>query len=166
MGNAWTNAIMFGVYERSLRAVDPNPENPTLRSVLLAGMLGGFCQTIAVTPTELIKCRLQVQDGHPSGQVKYRGPMDCVRSIYARRGVQGLFLGYPVTLWREVPSFGVYFLGYEWAKRSMLASGVNEHTSMLLAGGFAGVTSWAVSYPVDGESLVFGLGMCISDQFD
>ncbi|TYZ67484.1 hypothetical protein PybrP1_008861 [[Pythium] brassicae (nom. inval.)] len=146
-GSAWTNAIMFSVYERTLRQIDAAPQNPSLQSVLLAGLIGGFCQTTAVTPTDLIKCRLQVQDGHASSH--YRGPVDCVRHIYSRHGLRGLFLGYPITLLREVPSFGFYFAMYEYAKRRMIASDVSAHTAMLTAGGLAGVGSWILAYPMD-----------------
>lgn len=151
-GSAWTNAIMFSVYERTLRQIDAAPHNPSLQSVLFAGLIGGFCQTTAVTPTDLIKCRLQVQDGHASNQ--YRGPVDCVRHIYSRHGLRGLFLGYPITLLREVPSFGFYFAMYEYAKRRMIASDVNAHTAMLTAGGLAGVGSWIIAYPMDGAWLI------------
>jgi solute carrier family 25 carnitine/acylcarnitine transporter 20/29 len=148
-GSAWTNAIMFGVYERSLRLLDPQPSSPSLRSVFGAGVIGGFCQTVALTPAELIKCRLQVQDGHENA--RYKGPVDCARHIYARHGLRGLFFGYSVTLWREVPTYGFYFFSYEYAKRKMLAHGVNENTAMLTAGGIAGVGSWTLAYPADGK---------------
>ncbi|RLN93951.1 hypothetical protein BBJ28_00023021 [Nothophytophthora sp. Chile5] len=137
VGSAWTNAIMFATYERSLQLIDPTPQTPTLQSVFYAGTIGGFCQTVALTPTELIKCRLQVQDGHESS--RYRGPWDCVKHIYQRNGLRGLFLGYTCTLWREVPSFAFYFSMYEYTKRKMIAHGINPHTSMLTAGGLAGL---------------------------
>lgn len=139
---------MFSTYERSLRLIDDSPQNPALQSVVYAGLIGGFCQTVAVTPTDLIKCRLQVQDGHASSH--YRGPVDCIKHIYARNGLRGLFLGYPITLLREVPSFGFYFGMYEYAKRRMIASDFSPHTAMLTAGGIAGVGSWIIAYPMDG----------------
>lgn len=146
-GSAWTNAIMFATYERVLKVIDPDPQMPALSSVFLAGSVGGLFQTIAVTPTDLIKCRLQVQDGHESN--RYRGPVDCLRHVYARNGLRGLFLGYNVTLCREVPSFGYYFFSYEYWKRTLIEQGVNSHTAMLMAGGFSGVGSWVISYPMD-----------------
>lgn len=154
-GSAWTNAIMFGVYERSLRLLDRNPESPSLRSVFGAGMIGGFCQTVALTPAELIKCRLQIQDGHEHS--RYKGPMDCAKRIYARHGLRGLFFGYSITLWREVPTYGVYFYAYEAGKRELLARGANEHSAMLTAGGIAGVGSWTLAYPSDGRWKVYWL---------
>ncbi|KAG2528571.1 hypothetical protein JM18_002007 [Phytophthora kernoviae] len=147
VGSAWSNAAMFAVYERTLQVIDDTPQNPTLKSVFYAGAVGGFFQTIPLAPTELVKCRLQVQDATVSRQ--YRGPMDCIRHIYKCRGTPGLFLGFTCTLWREVPSFAVYFWLYEYTKRKMIDYGINSHTSMLTAGGIAGVGSWVVSYPLD-----------------
>ena len=63
IGSAATNAIMFAVYERTLKMIDDNVQAPTLQSVFYAGAVGGFCQTVPLAPAELIKCRLQVQDG-------------------------------------------------------------------------------------------------------
>ena len=148
IGSAATNAIMFAVYERTLKMIDDNVQAPTLQSVFYAGAVGGFCQTVPLAPAELIKCRLQVQDGRRSS--RYRGPMDCVRHILKAKGTPGLFLGFTCTLWREVPSFAVYFWLYEYTKRMMMENGINSTTSMLTAGGAAGVASWVVSYPFDG----------------
>ncbi|ETO76643.1 hypothetical protein F444_07981 [Phytophthora nicotianae P1976] len=147
VGSAATNAVMFAVYERTLKMIDDNAENPTLKSVFYAGAVGGFWQTVPLAPAELIKCRLQVQDGRRSSQ--YRGPMDCIRHIFKARGTPGLFLGFTCTLWREVPSFAVYFWLYEYTKRTMIDGNISPTTSMLTAGGVAGVASWVVSYPFD-----------------
>ncbi|KAG7389635.1 hypothetical protein PHYPSEUDO_010032 [Phytophthora pseudosyringae] len=147
IGSAATNAVMFAVYERTLKMIDDNAQNPTLKSVFYAGAVGGFWQTVPLAPAELIKCRLQVQDGRRSNQ--YRGPMDCIRHILKVRGTPGLFLGFTCTLWREVPSFAVYFWLYEYTKRVMVDGSINPTTSMLTAGGVAGVASWVVSYPFD-----------------
>ncbi|KAL4087272.1 hypothetical protein PRIC1_013169 [Phytophthora ramorum] len=147
IGSAATNAVMFAVYERTLKMIDDTPDKPSLTSVFYAGAIGGFWQTVPLAPAELIKCRLQVQDGRRSSQ--YRGPMDCIRHIIRCRGVSGLFLGFTCTQWREVPSFAVYFWLYEYTKRMMLDKGINDTTSMLTAGGVAGVASWVVSYPMD-----------------
>lgn len=110
--------------------------------------MSGFFQTVAVTPTDLIKCRLQVQDGHAINN--YRGPLDCVKHIFKSNGLRGLFLGYNITLCREVPSFGFYFAMYEYAKRGVIDRQYSAHTAMLTAGGLAGVGSWILAYPMDG----------------
>lgn len=81
--------------------------------------------------------------------------MDCIRHIFKVRGTPGLFLGFTCTLWREVPSFAVYFWLYEYTKRKMIDGGISPTPSMLTAGGVAGVASWVVSYPFDGAFICF-----------
>jgi hypothetical protein len=38
VGNAWTNAIMFASYEKTLRIIDPDAQKPKLSSVFVAGI--------------------------------------------------------------------------------------------------------------------------------
>ena len=49
----------------------------------------------------------------------------------------------------QVPSFGVYFLGFELFHRSLNDACGPSMLSTLIAGGFAGIASWTVCYPVD-----------------
>ncbi|CCI49491.1 unnamed protein product [Albugo candida] len=147
IGSACTNAIVFSIYEKALKYLGTDEKHPSLDSVFIAGCLGGFCQTIAVTPTDLIKCRLQVQDGHQRNH--YRGPIDCIRHVYQRNGSRGFYLGFNATILRETPSFGFYFYTYEKTKRAMVSHGFNDNTAMLCAGGLSGVGSWTLSYPLD-----------------
>ena len=79
--------------------------------------------------------------------------MDCVKHIYKRNGLRGLFLGFNSTVCREMPSFGLYFFCYEGIKRELMRRQVNDHTAMLTAGGCAGVLSWTMAYPIDGKCL-------------
>lgn len=132
-GSLWTNAIVFCSYGSILRHLEAfNTTTSTtsstatpLTSIFTAGTIAGLLQSVAVCPTELIKCRLQIQNGHlelaatttTTTTTTYRGPMDCVRHLYRHNGVRGLFLGWWPTVWREAPSFGVYFVVYEAVKR-------------------------------------------------
>lgn len=136
VGIAAINAIVFGVYGNCQKSFkDPN----SLTSVTIAGGVAGLVQSFICSPIELAKSRMQVSN-------KYSGPLDCIRQIYANEGTRGVFRGLNITIVREVPAFGVYFLAYEILTRS------NEPVStlnMLVAGGFAGVASWGSIYPID-----------------
>lgn len=125
-----------------------NDSTPSLLSIYFAGTVAGVLQSVAVCPTELVKCRLQVQDGHATTQ--YKGPIDCVRQVYRLNGLRGLFLGWWPTVWREAPSFGIYFAVYEAMKQKLSCNSTDASASvMLLAGGVAGTVSWASAYPID-----------------
>jgi hypothetical protein len=117
------------------------------------GAFGGFLQTFAVTPTDLIKCRLQVQDGHQNNH--YRGPVDCFKHVYQIHGIRGLYWGLAPTMCREVFSYAVYFAAYEYMKRKLMEMEYSPNTAMLSAGGVAGVVSWASAYPMDGKRFLY-----------
>ncbi|KDO34468.1 hypothetical protein SPRG_00532 [Saprolegnia parasitica CBS 223.65] len=149
-GSLWTSAIVFGAYGSALRQLEAgvtSPE-PRLSSVFTAGSIAGLLQSIALCPTDLIKCQLQAQDGYTKTP-SFRGPIDCVQHIYGRFGVRGLFLGFWPTVLRDSYSFGVYFYVYEAFKRSLIEKRVDATASMLVAGGAAGVISWGLVYPID-----------------
>lgn len=115
----------------------------------LLGTIGGFFRTFVLTPIELVKCRLQVQDGHAINN--YSGPIDCAKHIYQRNGLRGLFLGQIATMSREIPSMGAYFTAYEFSKRSMLERNMNLHSALIVSGGLAGIACWVGGYPQDGK---------------
>ena len=78
--------------------------------------------------------------GHASDKTNYRGPYDCLKSIYKQHGIRGWYKGLVPMAWRyvvifliwaagtiaeymvdksivyprDVPSYGVYIIAYEW----------------------------------------------------
>ena len=119
----------------------------------VSGAAGGVLQTTALCPMDLLKCRLQV-DGQ-SDVRRYRGTFDCFRKVLRHEGVRGLYVGYGSSFWREVPSFGLYFLTYDMFKHGLLRyfdcaeQSPYGLLSMIVAGGFAGMMSWGSCYPMD-----------------
>ena len=103
---------------------------------------------------ELAKTRMQTQGvgmRRNSTRRAYNGPVDCLRKIYLRDGVHGLTRGLGLTILRETPSFGVYFMSYEFIS-SRLKKRLDSPVStpvLLLSGGLAGQCSWLSTYPVD-----------------
>ncbi|XP_051789488.1 mitochondrial carnitine/acylcarnitine carrier protein-like [Erpetoichthys calabaricus] len=125
--------------------------------VFAAGMLAGLFTTVIVAPGERIKCLLQIQAN--SGLVKYSGPVDCAVQLYRERGIRSVFKGTGLTLMRDIPSSGVYFMSYEWLKNTLTPKG-QSHTDLsiprvLFAGGVAGILNWAVAIPVDVLKSIF-----------
>ncbi|KAF7270129.1 hypothetical protein GWI33_016870 [Rhynchophorus ferrugineus] len=137
-GVAGINAIVFGIYGNTLRCMK-NPDS--LMSHTLAGSFAGFVQSFICCPMELAKTRVQVGGGG-------KDPWDCLKKIYGRKGVRGVFKGLNVTMLREVPAFGSYFFTYEFLTKRDDELPVST-LSMLMAGGIAGVVSWALVYPID-----------------
>ena len=139
VGNAPLNAIMFAAYGHATRFI--NDEANGLQSInsvpygaiCVAGAWAGLLQCVVVTPTELVKCKLQVQGATGGAQRMYQGPLDCFRKVclvgYGTRGrcawvlqgvtlcmrvraqmvktrgvLRGLYTGWWTTIWRDVPS--------------------------------------------------------------
>jgi Mitochondrial carrier protein len=64
---------------------------------------------IAFVPTELIKIR--IQDCHAVTHQNIYSHL--VRDIYAREGLRGFYRGFWPQFWRDVPTYGIYFLSYD-----------------------------------------------------
>ncbi|XP_077272066.1 mitochondrial basic amino acids transporter isoform X1 [Temnothorax americanus] len=141
-GVAVVNAIVFGVYGYTQRNLS---EPDRLSSYFLAGASAGLAQTPVASPIELAKTRLQLQS---TGQGNFQGPMQCLRKIYRQEGYRGVSKGLGITFLREGPSYGVYFVTYEMLTKTSSKQPIST-LHMLLAGGFAGVASWVISYPID-----------------
>ena len=136
-----------------IRKYWPNEPKDSKLAIYAAGTSGGLMQMIAFVPMDLLKCRLQV-DGQCDVR-KYRGTFDCFRQVLRHEGVRGLYVGSGACFWREVPTYGIYFLTYEMWKSSLLHyfDCVEESAaglfSMVVAGGCSGMITWLVCYPFD-----------------
>ncbi|XP_066436568.1 mitochondrial carnitine/acylcarnitine carrier protein-like isoform X2 [Eleutherodactylus coqui] len=119
--------------------------------VFSAGMLAGLCAAIIVVPAERIKCLLQAQAN--SKVKRFSGPVDCARELFRKQGIQSLYRGTVLTLLRDIPASGMYFMSYEWMKDKMTPHGgsVSDLSAarILLAGGVAGMCNWVVAIPMD-----------------
>nr|XP_019957040.1 PREDICTED: cAMP-dependent protein kinase type II-alpha regulatory subunit-like [Paralichthys olivaceus] len=74
----------------------------TYPQLFAAGMLSGVFTTAIMAPGERIKCLLQIQAA--TGEVKYAGPMDCVKQLYREFGIRGVYKGTVLTLMRGIMS--------------------------------------------------------------
>ena len=57
---------------------------------------------------------MQVQKKGPLAQ--YKGSVDCMRQIFTKYGVNGLYKGFLITVYREFVLYGSYFAVYEFIK--------------------------------------------------
>lgn len=154
---AFQNAVAFQAYALLSRAFDNNNkrnEPPSYKSVALAGVGAGTIQTAILTPVELIKIQLQVNTcRRPTTSSFHFGPIMVAKGILQREGIKGLYRGLGITVLRDAPAHGVYFWTYEYS-REWLHPGCRKNSreslsTMLAAGGCAGVASWVFCYPLD-----------------
>ena len=78
-------------------------------------MVAGGVQSAVCGPIELVKTRLQVSGvGQSAKTHKQKKEWQMAREIVQQEGVRGLGRGMGLTIAREVPAFGAYFVGYEY----------------------------------------------------
>jgi ornithine carrier protein len=117
-----------------------------------------------LTPIELVKCKMQVQQigSTQENPKRLNGPIGLVRSIISKEGITGLWLGQTGTLLRETGGSAVWFCTFE----SMVALFVRrrqesirsservtkDHLSsleLMISGGTAGIFYNLVFFPAD-----------------
>lgn len=145
-------AISFFGFGLGKQLQQTDPHKPlTHTQIFLSGCLAGVFTTVIVAPGERIKCLLQVQAS--SGHSKYAGPLDCAVRLYKAQGIRSVYKGTVLTLIRDVPSNGLYFLTYEYLKNLLTPEGQSvsqlSTPKILLAGGIAGILNWTIALPPD-----------------
>lgn len=163
-GGGLENAVCFaafaagtGAYRRltardathlkEMEKLDPMP------GILLGGALAGGAVAHVLTPVELLKCNMQVQNMLPVEQRKYKNVADCAAKTMRAHGVRSLFNGHTATLAREVPGNAAWFGFYHATKRLMTPAGASPDDlplwKLMLAGGVGGVCYWTAFFPAD-----------------
>ncbi|KAI5209959.1 hypothetical protein E4T39_00480 [Aureobasidium subglaciale] len=147
LGYGALNALMFMTYNRCMNLMSESPSHPSsLSKTWLAGALGGLATFLVSAPTELIKCRAQVNGNGASS-------WGIARELWRERGLRGLYWGGGVTSLRDSVGYGFYFWSYELSKRALISEKAEgekpEWMTILLCGGIAGVVTWASVFPLD-----------------
>lgn len=154
LGYGALNALLFVSYNRTeefLNSTFPSttnsPTGPTtganLYITFLAGAVGGLATWVVSTPTELIKCRVQLASTSSSyPHNNYRPPSSssipnpiasepaaaaranisswsAAKAVLRREGIKGLYFGGLVTALRDSIGYGFYFWSYELSSRWM-----------------------------------------------
>ncbi|CBZ27588.1 putative mitochondrial carrier protein [Leishmania mexicana MHOM/GT/2001/U1103] len=160
IGAACENAILFVSYRSAIEGFQkvtygycgPSNQEPYL-AVSVAGATGGIVVSQVLTPAELIKCKMQIQNTLPVDERIYKNSLDCAAATYRRRGIRGLFRGHIAMMVREAVGCGLYFLVFQSVIRPFLSEGQRFHEAPawvhFLGGGCAGVAFWTPTYPVD-----------------
>lgn len=151
------NAVLFFSYDRATRSLlntqqqnlgEP-PARLSLDNVFLAGCAAGVATAFITAPTELVKCIAQV-DTKSKGNIAEE--YQIVKTMVRRHGLFGAHgptRGLGITICREAPAFGTYFMVYECLSRNKQNNKNKSFWVSFWAGGCAGMVSWAVIYPLD-----------------
>ena len=156
LGSMGENAILFFAYGnfKTLLGEVPGKKELSLLELSMAGAGAGTVVPFVLTPVELIKCRLQVQNSMSSEFRAYTGPIDCIRQTLKTEGlVNGLYKGHGATLLREIPGNFFWYGVYEGTCILMTPEGGTKADvgtgTHLLGGAMAGIAYWTAFYPAD-----------------
>ncbi|KAJ2708147.1 mitochondrial ornithine carrier protein [Coemansia spiralis] len=171
------NAIAFYAYNRIQSAIRASsPAMPadaplSLPQLFLSGALSGAICAVVITPIELVKCKLQVENVQGYGApphatqhtaVRFSGPLSVVAHLLKTQGITGLYKGVAPTIARETIGVGCWFGTYEFVCQQLLAMRAAANPAaprmskedlgpgaIILAGGCAGIGYNIASYPID-----------------
>ena len=109
----------------------------------------------AITPSEVIKCRLQTCLNYGEGS----HIIPVVRDLLSRDGFRGFFRGLGATWLRDIPFYMVFFGSYTYYKMFMLNTWYSSYPNMspdtlpswnyIIGGGLAGSAGWFTIFPFD-----------------
>jgi hypothetical protein len=141
-------AISFGSYEigKWFQGIKPEDEVRFSQSVK-AGAFAGLCISVVMTPMELIKCRLQMQD--LGSRAKTFTTLGMVKHTISEYGLKGMYKGHLITITREVPAGAIYFGTFDLVHRKLKERFGENPFLPLLGGSVAGLLSYMSAYPQD-----------------
>lgn len=158
-------AVCFWGYDlakQAIRDFDGGGNNPdyefTISQLMVAGFISSLPYVAVMTPTERIKCLLQVQGDEAKGKAaaapKYTSMSDCTYKVWKQGGIRSLYRGLGATGIRDGLGSFAWFGTYEFIKRELMAwQGKSddelEPMAVMFAGGMAGVAWWTVGIPAD-----------------
>jgi solute carrier family 25 (mitochondrial carnitine/acylcarnitine transporter), member 20/29 len=137
------NALLMGGYGVGQAWLD-DPNHPgRLAAIFAGGCAGGVLQSFLMSPVEFVKVSAQIQQA---------GAAPLSAREMAVRLSANVHTGLGATLLRDGIPHGVWFVGYEAAKRRLQQPdmfGTASAVPPLLAGAFAATVAWVVGYPAD-----------------
>jgi len=164
LGAMAENATLFLTYNRAQNFfrsnglfIDPSSNKLSFTGLVVAGAISGACTSYVLTPIELVKCKLQVQNvgsytpgtttftstsssslkRNPSlvpnaaihtSAIKQPGPLQLISQIYRAQGFTGFWRGQMGTFLRETGGSAAWFGTYEYV--SSLLKAHRHHTDL------------------------------------
>lgn len=107
------NGIYFSIYEHLKDAFAKNSEGKESRGKsLICSFIAGTAASVATSPIDLVKTRLQVQKSNVD-LFDYKGPFDAFGKIVQREGIRALFDGVGARVFWLTPRLTMAVTMYE-----------------------------------------------------
>lgn len=163
IGIALESSLFFGIYSQTKQLLQGESQcsKPQFHVIIPSGAFVGAIISLVLGPSELVKCRMQVQgkDSALSSYTRYNGPLDCALKTIKNEGIKGMFRGGLTTLLRESIGNAVFFTTYESSRyymHSKLNHAEGQASKLLqdvgigiITGGISGMAFWATVLPLD-----------------
>jgi len=130
-----------------------------------AGSVASVSCGMALTPVELVKCRLQALQETQAWQRaqglkvdKSVGSLRMTARIMREEGVTAIFKGLEASLVRKIIGYFFFFGCYEYTRDAFVGTSLSSAAQSkdaigalptIIAGGVGGVAHWIPSYPID-----------------
>ncbi|KAL1560247.1 Mitochondrial arginine transporter bac1 [Salvia divinorum] len=162
VGMAFESSLAFGIYSQSKHFLQGTTQSgkPQLLSIIPSGAFAGGVISFILCPSELVKCRMQVQgtDSFLQSTSRYSSPIDCALKTVKSEGLTGIFRGGGATFLREFIGNAVFFSTYEYVRYYMhkpLRDASSDLTHVIdvgvgiFSGGLGGIACWSAVLPLD-----------------
>ncbi|KAA8515231.1 hypothetical protein F0562_018539 [Nyssa sinensis] len=158
VGMAFESSLLFGIYSQTKQSLEGGLQSgkPQPQVIIPSAAFSGAIISFVLCPSELVKCRMQVQgtDSLVPKYSRYSNPLDCALKTVKTEGVTGIFRGGITTLLRESLGNAVFFINYEYIRYYMHLHLKDESSSSsqtnlidvgvgIMSGGLSGI---AVSF--------------------
>ncbi|KAJ8761066.1 hypothetical protein K2173_000745 [Erythroxylum novogranatense] len=162
VGVAFESSLLFGIYSQTKRSLQRGIQSdvPQAEVIIPSAAYGGAIISFVLCPSELVKCRMQVQgtDSLVPKCSRYNSPLACAFQTVRNEGVTGIFRGGFTTLMRESIGNAVFFSVYEYVRHYMhlhLKANSSYQSNWIdmgigiVTGGLGGVAFWTAVLPLD-----------------
>ncbi|OQD77944.1 hypothetical protein PENDEC_c002G02712 [Penicillium decumbens] len=125
------NIIYFAGYDW-LRTDDRSPIKHSVSDAYAPFVAGSIARTAAASatsPVEMFRTRLQATPGTGAGH--FKATLEGLYQMTQAKGYTSLWRGLSLTMWRDVPFSGLYWVGYEEVKKALQSA---RHNASHLAG--------------------------------
>ncbi|KAI9801005.1 MAG: Mitochondrial 2-oxodicarboxylate carrier 2 [Sarcosagium campestre] len=117
-----------------------------------AGAVAGVSEILVMYPLDVVKTRVQLQQGKGAGEEGYNGMVDCFRKIIKNEGFSRLYRGISAPILMEAPKRATKFAANdEWGKvyRNLFNTPQMNQQLSILTGATAGATEAFVVVPFE-----------------
>ncbi|MCJ1302761.1 hypothetical protein MMC08_005566 [Hypocenomyce scalaris] len=117
-----------------------------------AGAVAGVSEILTMYPLDVVKTRVQLQQGKGVGSEGYNGMLDCFRKIIKNEGFSRLYRGITAPILMEAPKRATKFAANdEWGKvyRKLFNVSKMDQKLSILTGATAGATESFVVVPFE-----------------